>query len=46
VWDGMTPHPVRISVDNTLHDLTMLMPCHLVRHVPMLDEKGEWDCHA
>jgi hypothetical protein len=42
----MTPHPVRISVDNTLHELTMLMHCHLVRHVPMLDEKGEWDCHA
>jgi CBS domain-containing protein len=46
VWDVMTPHPVRISVDNTLHELTMLMHCHLVRHVPILDEKGEWDCHA
>lgn len=38
VRDVMTPHPVRITVDKSLQDLTTLMHTHHVRRVPIVDE--------
>ena len=36
----MTPNPVRIRADHTLHELTMLMHQEHVRRVPILDGSG------
>jgi CBS domain-containing protein len=36
----MTPNPVRIHVDSTLHELTMLMHSQHVRRVPIIDASG------
>jgi CBS domain-containing protein len=36
----MTANPVRISVDSTLHQLTMIMHSQHVRRVPIIDENG------
>jgi signal-transduction protein with cAMP-binding, CBS, and nucleotidyltransferase domain len=41
VWEVMTPNPVRILVDHTLHELTMLMHRQHVRRVPIIDESGK-----
>jgi CBS domain-containing protein len=41
VWDVMTPNPVRIPVDHTLHELTMLMHRAHVRRMPIIDESGK-----
>jgi CBS domain-containing protein len=40
VWNVMTPNPVRIRADHTLHELTMLMHQEHVRRVPILDGSG------
>jgi CBS domain-containing protein len=40
VWDVITPNPVRIQADHTLHELTMLMHEEHVRRVPILDGSG------
>jgi CBS domain-containing protein len=40
VWDIMTPNPVRIPVDSTLHELTMLMHRQHVRRMPIIDASG------
>lgn len=37
----MTPNPVRIVVDHTLHELTMLMHRERIRRVPIIDESGK-----
>jgi CBS domain-containing protein len=36
----MTANPVRIPVDSTLHELTMLMHSQHVRRVPIIDASG------
>jgi CBS domain-containing protein len=36
----MTPNPVRIPMDSTLHDLPMLMHSQHVRCVPIIDTSG------
>jgi CBS domain-containing protein len=36
----MTANPVRIPVDSTLHELTMLMHSQHVRRVPIIDTSG------
>jgi CBS domain-containing protein len=36
----MTPNPVRIPVDSTLHELTILMHSRHVRRVPIIDTSG------
>jgi predicted transcriptional regulator len=36
----MTANPVRISVDSTLHQLTIIMHSQHVRRVPIIDENG------
>jgi CBS domain-containing protein len=41
VWDVMTPNPVRMSVDRTLHELTTLMHRQHVRRVPIIDATGK-----
>jgi CBS domain-containing protein len=41
VWDIMTPNPVRIPVDSTLHELTMLMHRQHVRRMPIIDASGK-----
>jgi CBS domain-containing protein len=41
VWDVMTPNPVRIRVDHTLHELTMLMHQEHVRRVPIFYGSGK-----
>jgi CBS domain-containing protein len=37
----MTANPVRIPVDSTLHELTMLMHSQHVRRVPIIDASGK-----
>ena len=37
----MTPNPVRISVDRSLHELTALMHAHHVRRVPIVDKSDK-----
>ena len=41
VWNLMTPNPVRIAVDRTLHELITLMHRQHVRRVPIIDETGK-----
>lgn len=41
VREIMTPHPVRISVDQSLHELTALMHRHHVRRVPIVDGENK-----
>jgi CBS domain-containing protein len=41
VWEVMTPNPIRIAVDHTLHELTSLMHREHVRRVPIIDESGK-----
>jgi CBS domain-containing protein len=37
----MTPNPVRIPVDRSLHELTTLMHSQRVRRIPIIDREGK-----
>ena len=41
VREVMTPNPVRIAVDKSLHELTSMMHAHHIRRVPIVDEEGK-----
>jgi len=41
VQESMTPNPVRIPVDQSLHELTTLMHSQRVRRIPIIDREGK-----